>query len=239
MITQIYSLQYPDEATDCVAAGVDHIGLLTGDDSCPAAITLEQAKLVFNVVGKSAVKSAILMYDDEETILSAARYLQPDIIHLCGTVVFATPEFCARARAAVPDVRIMQAIAVGGPETMDAALAQAKRYDGVADILLLDSVMSGSATAVGSTPNGVGAAGVTHDWNISARIVRETRTPVILAGGLSADNVAAAIQFVRPWGVDSLTKTSVFEEGKCIRKDTEKVRAFVQNAKSAAAALGL
>ncbi|MEA5050988.1 MAG: phosphoribosylanthranilate isomerase [Oscillospiraceae bacterium] len=238
MITQIYSLQYPDEAIECVQAGVDHIGLLTGDDACPAAVSLEQAKLVFNAVGSRAAKSAILMYDEEEAILAAAHYLRPDILHLCGTVVFATPEFCAKARAAVPGVRVMQAIAVGGPETMDRALAEAKRFDGVADILLLDSVASG-ATDVGSTPSGVGAAGVTHDWNISARIVRECRTPVILAGGLSADNVAQAIGFVRPWGVDSLTRTSIFENGKCIRKDIDKVRAFVCNAKDAAAKLGL
>ena len=46
MYTSVYSIQTPEEALDCVAAGVDHVGLLIGDDFCPACISLEQAKAV-------------------------------------------------------------------------------------------------------------------------------------------------------------------------------------------------
>lgn len=50
-----------------------------------------------------------------------------------------------------------------------------------------------------------GATGLTHDWNISALLVQQSPHPVILAGGLTAENVADAIRFVKPAGVDAHT----------------------------------
>ncbi|MCB0014782.1 MAG: hypothetical protein KDE34_22860, partial [Anaerolineales bacterium] len=81
---------------------------------------------------------------------------------------------------------------------------------------------------------GIGASGVTHDWNISREIVRRVKIPVILAGGLSPDNVAAAIAQVQPWAVDSLTHTNERLPGGGFRKDLEKVRQFVAAARGAA-----
>ena len=70
-----------------------------------------------------------------------------------------------------------------------------------------------------------GARGETHDWTISREIVEQSRIPVILAGGLTAENVGEAIAIVRPWGVDSFTHTDVASSrGK---KDVARVRAFV------------
>jgi phosphoribosylanthranilate isomerase len=69
--------------------------------------------------------------------------------------------------------------------------------EGIADCLLLDSYRPSDRQ--------IGALRVPHDWNwnISRRIVELIRTPVILAGGLGPDNVAQAINAVRPAGVDS------------------------------------
>ena len=78
----------------------------------------------------------------------------------------------------------------------------------------------------------MGAAGITHDWSIDRRIVESVDIPVILAGGLGPDNVAEAIEAVHPAGVDSLTKTSVVENGVLVRKDIDKVREFCRIAKS-------
>jgi phosphoribosylanthranilate isomerase len=78
-----------------------------------------------------------------------------------------------------------------------------------------------------------GATGLTHDWSVSRRLVEFSPRPVILAGGLNADNVADAIRAVRPAGVDSHTGV----ESSDGRKDPEKVRAFVANAHAAFAAL--
>jgi phosphoribosylanthranilate isomerase len=96
-------------------------------------------------------------------------------------------------------------------------------YQDVAEYLILDSVSK--------DVEGIGAAGVTHDWNISCEIVKRSRIPVILAGGLSAENVAEAIRVVQPWGVDSLTNTNrPMADGKFV-KDLDRVREFVKAAK--------
>ena len=71
----------------------------------------------------------------------------------------------------------------------------------------------------------LGATGETHDWSVARAVVERSRLPVILAGGLSADNVAQAIAAVRPWGVDSFTHTDV--PGNRGKKDPARVRAFI------------
>jgi len=60
------------------------------------------------------------------------------------------------------------------------------------------------------------------------------RIPVILAGGLSPENVAEAISVVQPWGVDSLTHTSRPLPGGGFCKDLDRVRQFVMAAQGAA-----
>ena len=112
----------------------------------------------------------------------------------------------------------MRSIPVIGEESVE----MAKSYEGVADYLLLDSHKIND--------NQVGATGMVHDWNISKKIVESVKIPVILAGGLGADNVASAIQKIRPYGVDSKTRTDKKESHE---KDINEVIKFVQNAKSA------
>ncbi|MBU0703024.1 MAG: phosphoribosylanthranilate isomerase, partial [Chloroflexi bacterium] len=118
-------------------------------------------------------------------------------------------------RTRLPNLPIMQAVSVTGPEAIDVALA----YQDVADYLILDTQSPDIA--------GIGASGATHDWNISREIVRQVRIPVILAGGLSPENVAEAIGAVRPWGVDSLTHTNRPLPGSGFRKDLDRIRQFM------------
>jgi phosphoribosylanthranilate isomerase len=62
-----------------------------------------------------------------------------------------------------------------------------------------------------------------HDWSISARIASTSKAPIILAGGLTPENVAQAIRAVKPWGVDvnSGVETS---DG---RKDEGRIQRFI------------
>jgi phosphoribosylanthranilate isomerase len=69
--------------------------------------------------------------------------------------------------------------------------------------------------------------GCTVDWNSAAQLA--TRGRMILAGGLSVDNVAEAIATVRPWGVDV---SSAVESAPGV-KDAVKIREFVAAAKAA------
>lgn len=77
-----------------------------------------------------------------------------------------------------------------------------------------------------------GATGLTHDWQVSRRLVELSPVPVILAGGLTPDNVAAAIRAVRPAAVDVHTGV----EDSTGAKDPGRVRRFVAAARAAFAA---
>ena len=71
-----------------------------------------------------------------------------------------------------------------------------------------------------------GATGKTHDWRVSRRLVELADRPIILAGGLTPENVKSAILEVRPAGVDSHTGV----EDSTGRKSREKVRKFLSEA---------
>ena len=71
-----------------------------------------------------------------------------------------------------------------------------------------------------------GGTGVTFDWNQASATVADLslRHKVVIAGGLKPQNVGAAIQILRPWGVDVVSGV----EARPGKKDPEKVRAFVR-----------
>ncbi|WP_212747226.1 phosphoribosylanthranilate isomerase [Streptomyces montanus] len=74
-----------------------------------------------------------------------------------------------------------------------------------------------------------GATGLTHDWNVSAELVRRSPKPLMMAGGLNPENVADAIRAVRPAAVDAHSGL----EGPDGRKDRAKVARFVAEARRA------
>ena len=75
------------------------------------------------------------------------------------------------------------------------------------------------------TTGATGATGLTHDWKISRELVEYSSKPIILAGGLTSENVYDAIIKVKPAGVDSHTGV----EDEAGRKDKIKVENFYNN----------
>jgi phosphoribosylanthranilate isomerase len=219
---QIYTVQSADEAVAVAGSGVDHVGVTPSDRGLPGEVTPRIAREVCAALVGVATSVALTVETDLDAIADVAREVWPDILHLCGPQGAVGPADVAQLRRLVPDVEVMQAIAVTGPEAIDLA----RSYESVADYLLLDSL----------DPDipGVGAAGATHDWAISRAIVEAVDVPVVLAGGLSVANVAEAIAAVRPWGVDSLTHTNRPIGGGRFRKDLDLVRAFAVVAREAA-----
>jgi phosphoribosylanthranilate isomerase len=78
----------------------------------------------------------------------------------------------------------------------------------------------------GFSPVAFGGVGLGFDWSIAMRC-RELVAKLFLAGGLNADNVAAAIESVKPYAVDACSGL----ESSPGRKDIAKVRAFIQAAR--------
>ena len=222
MIIQIYTAQSPREAVELAALGVDHVGLTPSSIGLPGEIDLATAPACAEALRGRATSVALSVSSDLEEIASVVGAVRPDIVHLCASPGAVPPAAVATLRKDLGHARIMQAIAMTGPEAVDAACA----YASVADILILDSLAA--------DVEGVGAAGTTHDWTVSAQIVEAVDIPVILAGGLAPDNVAAAIGAVKPWGVDSLTHTNRSVRGGGFVKDLGLVREFCRAAREAA-----
>lgn len=219
---QIYSIQTVEEALQCVQAGAEAIGVAVATGAnLPAEVPEATCAEIFAALEGRAQRVLLVVTQTEEETVEYVRRLQPDILQLCGNRLPATPEFAAQCRAVRPGLRVLQAVGVDGPEAID----RAKYFAGFCDMLILDSIAPGIA--------GIGAAGRTHDWSIDAEIVRSVPCPVVLAGGLDAENVRTAIEAVRPWGVDSFTRTSDRLPDGGSRKNIEKVRAFVQAAHEA------
>lgn len=91
--------------------------------------------------------------------------------------------------------------------------------DASVDALLVDTY----------SPTAPGGTGVVGDWSAAADLVRSVRTPVVLAGGLTPDNVGAAVRAVRPWAVDV---SSGVEQSPGV-KDLSKVREFIERCRRA------
>ncbi len=240
MIIQIYEIQDPREAEKCIELGVDHIGSVI--------LSLEawkqpQIKETIGIAHSAGKKSSLIcLFQDLHTISSAIEYYQPDFIHFCESVVdnFGRPidlDPFLRLQESIkhrfPEIQIMRSIPIAPPgrNPSPPSLAIAKEFIPVTDIFLTD-------TWLGREPvkGYIGITGRPLDWNVAAQLVKQTRLPVILAGGLSPDNVYEAVVKVRPAGADSCTGTNMADEkGRPIRfkKDFVKVRRFVSEIRRA------
>ena len=95
---------------------------------------------------------------------------------------------------------------------------RALELEGYADALLVDSL----------TEEGAGGSGETHDWDATRSLVNEVSTPIVLAGGLTPENVAEAIETVAPTGVDVAGGVEI--PGGEGAKDDTAIREFIEEA---------
>ncbi|MFI9505501.1 phosphoribosylanthranilate isomerase [Nocardia sp. NPDC052566] len=172
-----------------LAAGADAVGFISGtthfsEDALDAAAAAELARRTPPFVSRVLVTHVV----EPAAIIDLAERIGVDAIQVHGVV----PVDTVRAvRRAARGRQVIAAVHVTGPEALDTARKLAPHCDAV----LLDS----------RTANRLGGTGLTHDWSISAAIVRALHLlarPVVLAGGLTPANVAAAIHAVRPFAVD-------------------------------------
>jgi phosphoribosylanthranilate isomerase len=131
---------------------------------------------------------------------------------LCGSE---TPDYWDLVRARVINQVKVKPLS-SQQETVDATLAQIKHVVSCGNIPLLDTYKKGH----------LGGTGQAFDWSIAAQVAPEY--DVVLAGGLSPDNVATAIRQVDPWMVD--VSSGVETDGV---KDHAKIRAFAEAVRSA------
>lgn len=210
---QIAGVSSLEEALAAERAGADAVGftvrLPTGihDD-----LTEAKARSIIAALPPFLSTVAITYVDNAREAVDLCRYLGVSTLQLHGD--FPTQEV-PLLRAGLPHLKIIRAVHVTGPE----ATARARALERQVDAIILDTYDPATGRH--------GATGKTHDWTISRRIVAAARVPVILAGGLTPDNVADAIAQVAPWGVDVHTG---IEDADGTR-NLAKLRRFIERAK--------
>lgn len=215
-LVQIYAFTDARQARQAAEMGVDHIGFVAGVYGLVhGELSFEAAREIVEAVPRPARTVALTMATEVAEILRMAEAVRPDIVHISTDPEEVDLPALSRLRKDLPPgTALMKAV----PVTGEASIAMAVRFAEACDWLLLDTKVPGLP--------GVGATGRTHDWRISRRIVEAVSVPVILAGGLTPQNVAEAVRRVRPAGVDSNTGTNL--PGDPVRKDMARVRAFVE-----------
>jgi phosphoribosylanthranilate isomerase len=234
MIVQIYEIQDPWQAERCVELGVDHIGsvLLLKEKWRQSSV-----KEVVDLSEGTEVKNSLLpLFNDMETLARCLDYYRPHYVHLCNnlTDLQSRPvhleeilQLQHALKEKFPEIGIIRTIPIPrqGMAKDFPALKLARALEPVSDLFLIDTWLE--EEPVGGF---IGITGRTADWELSRELVRESDTPVILAGGLSVENVFEALVKVCPYGADSCTHTNkVSEDGRVIRfrKDFRRVAEFV------------
>lgn len=202
-----------EDARAAAAAGADAIGCLVGlQHPSPDGVAASAARAIFAALPPFVARVLVTHRTSVAEVAALAAEAGPTVVQLHGAFPL---EAIPLLRTALPHIAIVKNVHVEGDEALDAAREAAA----VSDAVLLDS----------KTRDRIGGTGTTHDWTISARIVREVPSPIILAGGLNPENVAEAIARVGPWAVDVNTGT----KGPDGRKSHFRIRAFVAAAKGA------
>ncbi len=186
-----------EDAFNAVERGADAIGLVFYAQS-PRSVTISQAIEIANNIPAFVSVVGLFVNADPRFVNEVIGQVKLDLLQFHGDE---TPQECAQY--GLPFIKAVRV-------KSDTNLVQYAQEFAAAKGLLLDAYTEGV----------MGGTGHVFDWNL---IPKQLTKPVILAGGLNADNVVQAILQVRPYAVDI---SGGVELSKGI-KDAEKVAAFI------------
>ena len=199
-----------EDVIAAATAGADSVGFLVGLDY--ESEDGLQPTAAANLVRRTPADILTVLVTHASTpdrIRTLVDEVRPRVVQVHGS--FASSDL-PQLMNEFPDVSWIRAIHSEDDGSLDEALRAAHLFDAI----LLDT-RSGKR---------IGGTGKTHDWQISRKIREALDKPVILAGGLTPDNVVEAIRTVRPHGVDVNTGIS---ERRGV-KSAPRVAAFVLKA---------
>lgn len=199
-----------DDIKAAVKLNADAIGLVFYPPS-PRAVTIEQAQILSAAVPAFISVVALVVNMPEDELIELANHVSFDIIQFHGDE---TPEQC-RQLANLVNKRWIKALRVNAEQdTLDSVKMQIDNFATAgASSILLDAYHQ----------HKYGGTGARFDWSL---IPNDSSLPIILAGGLDADNVAATIEL--PIYAVDVSGGIEIDKGK---KDPAKMRAFMKAVK--------
>ena len=168
------------------------------------------------------VSGVLITYLSEASEIAAfCQALGAAIVQLHGDI---DQDELKRLKTLDSNLTVIKSLVIGMPDdkTLEAMLSELSPF---VDAFITDTFDPKTGAS--------GATGKTHDWRVSRRLVQLSHRPIILAGGLTPENVKRAILEVRPAGVDSHTGVEDYTG----RKSREKVQKFLSEAYEAFALL--
>jgi len=211
VMVKICGINSRDAVDAALRAGADFAGLVFFERS-PRHLSLDQAGVLARLLRGRARVVTLLVDPPDSVVDEMMSAVAPDLIQLHGTESPAR----AAAIAARTGRPIIKVLAVADGEDV----VRAHSYEDVADYLLFDAKADASATR----PGGWGAA---FDWQLVSG--RTFKRPFGVAGGLTPENVARAIQVS---GAQLVDASSGVEDAPG-RKSPDKIAAFVAAARNA------
>ena len=219
--TKICGIQKTEDAIVASESGANFIGLVFVPErrrrleiAAAAEIVAEVRTLIPDpprVVG-------LFADHDLDEVVATIEDCGLDLVQLCGQE---SPDYCCQVSSRT-GVEIIKVLHVPPAETSGqkadgkGLAARIMPYKQAGCLVTLDRLVEGLQ----------GGTGQSFDWYVAAQL-SQLGHEFLLAGGLTPDNVAAAVAQVKPWGVD--VSSGVETDGQ---KDAEKIRAFIQNAQS-------
>ncbi|EPR44410.1 N-(5'-phosphoribosyl)anthranilate isomerase [Desulfovibrio sp. X2] len=221
LAVQAAGVRSPAEARMLASLGVDLIGFPLRLPVHTPDTSEEEAAAIIREAGIAARACCITYETDPAAVAALCAKLAVSWVQLHAVVA---PADAAGLRALAPGLGVIASLVVAdgpGGGNLSELLALGSSLAPHVDAFITDTFDPSTGAR--------GATGKVHDWSLSAALARGLPRPLILAGGLTPNNVAAAVRAVRPAGVDAHTGL----EDAAGNKDRARVAAFVAAAKAA------
>jgi len=214
MYVKICGIRRHEDALIAAELGVDAIGLLVGQrHNSPDFISVAVAREISRNLPPSVEAVLVTHIPEVDEIERLLRQSGITTVQLHSEIA---ADSVANLRERFPDLKVLKSVHVISADSV----ADPEAFRKVVDGFVLDTINVAT--------DQVGGTGKTHDWSISQKIVtRYPEIPIILAGGLTSENVRSAIEYVHPFGVDVNSGT----KGSDGFKDARKMREFILEAK--------
>lgn len=192
------------DAREAIDGGVDALGFIFVESS-PRYISPEKVREITMELPPFIHFVGVFLDQDPVEIKEISRYCNLTTIQLHGKE---TPDYCQALRKATSPCTIIKAFRIGVESVAD----DLQKYNDCVDGFLLDTYVQGQE----------GGTGEVFDWSIIKSL--KLQLPFMLAGGLTPENVEAAVSSVRPYGID--VNSGVEKEPGV--KDHEKLFSLIQ-----------